>query len=252
MTMLVRVSNLSKRFGGIVVADDVTLNLISGEVVGLIGPNGAGKTSLFNLISGFLSPDAGEVFIGQKRVDALPSFRRARLGLARTWQNTRLFGSLTVMDNLLIATREYPGESLLDIFFRPGRVNGAKEASLERAHILLGRIGLTDRGHALPGELSYGQQKLVGLARALMNEGTCLLLDEPMAGVEGRTYERIREIVAEEAASGKSICVVEHNIAFVRDICDGAVFMFNGRIIARGSVAELTSSRHLTDLYFGS
>jgi ABC-type branched-subunit amino acid transport system ATPase component len=203
-------------------------------------------------MSGFLTPDSGKVFIGERRVDALPSFRRARLGLARTWQNTRLFGSLTVMDNLLMATRDYPGESLLNIFFRPGRVHATNKASLDRARNLLGRIGLADRGQALPSELSYGQQKLVGLARALMNDGTCLLLDEPMAGVEGRTYDRIREIVAEEASSGKSICVVEHNIAFVRDICDSAVFMFNGRIIASGTVAELTSSRHLTDLYFGA
>ena len=112
--------------------------------------------------------------------------------------------------------------------------------------------GLTQRANALVTRLSYGQQKLVGLTRALMNEGRCLLLDEPMAGVEGRAHDTMKSIVREEAANGKAICIVEHNMRFVRDLCTRAAFMLNGRIIATGSVDDLLADKRLTALYFGA
>jgi ABC-type branched-subunit amino acid transport system ATPase component len=252
MTPVVRCQDLNKRFGGIVVADRINLQLDRGEVVGLIGPNGAGKTSLFNLICGVVQPDAGRVYVADRRVEKLQVHRHAQLGLARTWQHVRLFNSLTVMDNLLIAQRDYLGESLLNLVFGSKRLSAANREALDRAGALLERVGLTHKAAAHASELSYGQQKLVGIARALMNDGDCLLLDEPMAGVEGRTYDRIKDVVRTEAERGKAICVIEHNVAFVRDICDRAVFMFNGSIMASGSVDALMSDRRLTDLYFGT
>ncbi|MDH3235114.1 MAG: ABC transporter ATP-binding protein [Alphaproteobacteria bacterium] len=252
MTPVVRCEDLSKRFGGIVVADRINLQLDRGQIVGLIGPNGAGKTSLFNLICGVVQPDAGHVYVGSRRVEKLKVYRHAQLGLARTWQHVRLFNSLTVMDNLLIAPRNYLGESLLNLIFGAKRLSAANREALDRASALLERVGLTHKAAAHASELSYGQQKLLGIARALMNDGDCLLLDEPMAGVEGRTYDRIKEVVRTEAKQGKAICVIEHNVAFVRDICDRAVFMFNGSIMASGSVDALMSDRRLTDLYFGT
>ena len=191
------------RFGGIVVADSVDFQFQPGEVVGLIGPNGAGKTTLFNLLTGFITPYAGQITLNGRRIERLPSYQRARLGIARTWQSPRLFPSLTILDNLLISDRDYPGESLFDNIFRPGKVAMADRAAREQAAILLERVGLSKRVNALSTRLSYGQQKLVGLARALMNDGQCLLLDEPMAGVEGRVHDTIKSIIREEAASGK-------------------------------------------------
>lgn len=243
---------LTKRFGGIVVAHDINLDLNPGEVVALIGPNGAGKTTLFNMLTGFVRPDGGSIVFEGEDIASLPSHRRARLGLARTWQRPRLFESLTLIDNLMIANRDYPGERLFDLVFAPGRVRQTEHAAHERARALLDRVGLGSRADGVSTRLSYGQQKLVGLARALMNEGQCILLDEPMAGVEGRTVETMKSVVRDEAKAGKAVCIVEHNIGFIRDMCDRAVFMFNGRIVAAGSVEDLLADKRLTELYFGS
>ena len=252
MTPILEVSGLSMRFGGIVVADSIDFQFKPGEVVGLIGPNGAGKTTLFNLLTGFITPFAGQITLSGRRIERLPSYQRARLGIARTWQSPRLFPSLTILDNLLISDRSYPGEALLDNIFRPGKVAAADRAAREQAAVLLDRVGLSARANALSTRLSYGQQKLVGLARALMNDGQCLLLDEPMAGVEGRVHDTMKSMIRQEAASGKAVCIVEHNVGFIRDLCDRAAFMFNGKIIAVGSVDSLLADKRLTELYFGA
>ena len=252
MTAILKASGLSMRFGGIVVADAVDFELNPGEIVGLIGPNGAGKTTLFNLLTGFITPYAGQITLGGERIEELPSYRRARLGIARTWQSPRLFSSLSIIDNVLISERGYPGESLLNNVFRPGKIAAAERTAREQAAALLERVGLSHRANALSTRLSYGQQKLVGLARALMNDGQCLLLDEPMAGVEGRVHDTMKSIIRQEAAAGKAVCVVEHNVGFIRDLCDRAAFMFNGKVIAVGSVDSLLADKRLTELYFGA
>ncbi len=243
---------LTKHFGGVVVADALDIDLMPGEIVALIGPNGAGKTTLFNMLTGFVRPDAGTILFAGERVESLASHQRARLGLARTWQRPRLFESLSLVDNLMIADRDYPGERLLEMVSRPWHVRDSEIKGRERAEQLLARVGLATRADGRSTRLSYGQQKLVGLARALMNDGRCILLDEPMAGVEGRTVETMKEVVRDEAAAGKAVCIVEHNIGFIRDICDRAIFMFNGKIVAEGSVGDLLADKRLTALYFGS
>ena len=248
---MLEIKGLCKSFGGIVVADDIDLVLRPGRILGLIGPNGAGKTSLFNLVCGVFPPDAGTVTLEARRLDGLSLHRRARLGLSRTWQHVRLFPSLTVLDNLIIGARDYPAEQLTNLLFRPRRVAAAARAGEAKARALLERIGLGHTAAKAIGDLPYGQQKLVGVARALMNDARCLLLDEPMAGVEGQAYEAMQAIVREVAAAGVAVCIVEHNVAFIRDLCDDAVFMFQGRILARGTVADLIADPRLTELYFG-
>jgi branched-chain amino acid transport system ATP-binding protein len=250
MAGVLEVRGLNKRFGGIVVARNVDLALHSGRVVGLIGPNGAGKTSLFNLISGVVKPDAGTVLLDGAPLDRLKFHQRINRGLSRTWQHVRLFPSLSVIDNLLIATHDYPGAELLNVLFSRGLKAHAKIAR-EKAIDILARMGLANRADAVVSDLPYGQQKLVGVARALMGEAKCLLLDEPMAGVEGASYAAMQRVVREVADRGVAVCVVEHNVAFVRDLCDEGVFMFAGAIMARGSVAELVRDPQLTELYFG-
>jgi branched-chain amino acid transport system ATP-binding protein len=230
----IRVERVHKHFGGIVVAEDISLEIGAGEILGLIGPNGAGKTTLFNLVSGIHAPDAGEIYLRDRPLSRLPVYKRARLGIARTWQHIRLFPTLNVLDNLLLGPRDYPGKD-----------------SAARAAAILERIGLAAARDKMPGELPFGQQKLVGLARTLMNDGEVLLLDEPMAGVEGQVYETIKQVVRDEAAAGRAVCVVEHNVSFIRDLCTRAVFMFNGRIEQSGTVEELLASEKLAELYFG-
>jgi len=248
---ILRVRGLNKRFGGIVVADDISLDVGAGDILGLIGPNGAGKTSLFNLLTGLYRQDAGRVWLGGRAIDTLPMFKRARLGLSRTWQHMRLFQSMTVLDNLLISASEYQGDSMLRSLWRPRGLREQNRRNLERASGILARLGLDRDRDKLVSELTFGQQKLIGMGRALMHGGSCLLLDEPMAGVEGAAYETMKEVVREEARMGRAICVVEHNVSFIRDLCNSAVFMFNGRMMRSGSVAELLASEELSQLYFG-
>jgi ABC-type branched-subunit amino acid transport system ATPase component len=251
MTEVLRLSGVCKAYGGIVVADKVSLSIDAGEVLGLIGPNGAGKTSLFNLISGVVRPDAGQIVLQGKPIDSLPLYRRARAGIARTWQNMLLFNSMSVMENLLIAPRLYPGESVLRLAFGRTEVRRAEAVLRIRGQQILARMELTHAADAIVTDLPFGHQKLVGLARTLMNDGALLLLDEPMAGVEGAAYETMQRIVREEAASGRAVCVVEHNVSFIKDLCTRAVFMAQGRILQTGSVDELLASKVLTELYFG-
>lgn len=248
---ILRLENVCKHFGGIVVADDISLSLRAGDVLGLIGPNGAGKTSLFNLISGLIQPDAGRIYLQGKLLTG-PLYRRARAGVARTWQHMRLFRTMTVLENMLVAPRDYPGESLLRSMIGTPSVRRAEVAARDRAMHVLERMGLTNTAGTIVVDLPFGQQKLIGLARALMNDGPCLLLDEPMAGVEGSNYETMQRIVRDEAAAGRAVCVVEHNVSFIKDLCTEAVFMSYGRILQRGSVDDLTQSRELTELYFGT
>ncbi len=234
MTAAIRLVSVQKHFGGISVAEDISLEIHAGEILGLIGPNGAGKTTLFNLISGIHAPDGGEIYLGDQPLSRLPIYKRARLGIARTWQHVRLFPTLSVLDNLLMGPRDYPGAG-----------------TDERAAAILARVGMSEARDKMPGELPFGQQKLVALARTLMNDGKVLLLDEPMAGVEGQVYETIKQVVRDEAKAGRAVCVVEHNVSFIRDLCTRAVFMFNGRIEQQGTVEELLASEKLAELYFG-
>ena len=251
MTPILQVRGVCKAFGGIIVADNVDLEIDRGEILGLIGPNGAGKTSLFNLISGVIRPDAGDIFLQGERITARPLYRRARAGVARTWQNMMLFTSMSVLENMLIAPRAYPGERMLDIILRGGAVRAAEAAAVARARSILQRVELDYATDYRVTDLPFGHQKLVGLARALMNDGALLLLDEPMAGVEGAAYETMQRVVREEAAAGRAVCVVEHNVSFIKDLCTNAVFMSYGRILERGSVDDLIASTALTELYFG-
>lgn len=252
MSATLEIRGLCKSFGGIVVADSIDLDLTAGRVLGLIGPNGAGKTSLFNLVCGVVKPDAGSIMLDGHPLEGLPTYQRARMGLARTWQNLRLFPSLSVMDNLMLGPRAYSADSLADVFFRPAQIRQHEAEARDRALDILERTGLAPIARSRVQDISFGQQKLVAVARALMNDARCLLLDEPMAGVEGQTYALIQKAVRDIAASGVAICVVEHNVAFIRDLCDEGVFMFAGKVLARGSVEQLIADPHLTELYFGT
>ena len=252
MVEVLDVRGLNKRFGGIVVADDIDLSLVKGRVLGLIGPNGAGKTSFFNLVCGVVKPDDGSIMLAGQEINSLPIRQRARLGLARTWQNLRLFQSLSVLDNLMLGPRDYSADNLLDVMLQPKHVANRERDSRDRAYAILDRTGLADIAHSPIRDITFGQQKLVSVARALMNDAQCLLLDEPMAGVEGQAYALIQRVVRDIAASGVAICVVEHNVAFIRDLCDEGVFMFAGKVLARGSVELLIADPQLTELYFGT
>ncbi|MFM9992683.1 MAG: ABC transporter ATP-binding protein [Burkholderiaceae bacterium] len=251
MTVIIRIERLCKSFGGIVVADNFSLDISAGEILGLIGPNGAGKTSLFNLISGIYPADSGAIYLHDKALTHLSMAQRSRSGISRTWQNMRLFSTMSVIENLLVATRLYQGERLFSVLFHLKELKKIDEASREKGFQILKRMNLESLMDASITDLTFGPQKLMGLARALMHDGSCLLLDEPMAGVEGAAYELMGDIVREQAQLGRAVCVVEHNISFVKHLCKTAVFMANGKILERGNIDQLLASQTLETLYFG-
>lgn len=246
-----KVERLNKRFGGVVVAKDLRLTIPRGRVTGIIGPNGAGKSTLFNIIAGFVTPDAGRIELDGRDITRLPMYRRAQSGVSRTWQHVRLFPSLSVFDNLVLGARDYKGASAVSALFRPPWVRRQMEELGARADALLVRIGLSEKRNEPTTNLSYGQQKRVGLARALMNDGSYLLLDEPLSGVDGKNYEVILDLIRQEVAAGRGICVIEHNISFMTEMANDLLFLFNGQIEAQGLPQDILADARIRRIYFG-
>jgi ABC-type branched-subunit amino acid transport system ATPase component len=252
MNDALEVRDVEKRFGGVVVANGMHLTIPRRRITGIIGPNGAGKSTLFNMICGFVRPDQGSIHLGKTDLTRKPAFKRARLGISRTWQHVRLFSSLSVHDNLILGARLYRGESTMSALFRPAAIRRETVALAERADQLLDRIGLMEKRNDLVTALSYGQQKRIGLARALMNDGPFLLLDEPLAGVDGRNYEILLAVIRDEAAKGRGICVIEHNMSFMAEMVQDLVFLYNGKVEARGAPSAILADKRIRQIYFGN
>jgi branched-chain amino acid transport system permease protein len=243
---------LGKHFGGITAAADLSLALPPGQVTALVGPNGAGKTTVFNLLTGFLPPDAGAVALHGRDVTRLAPWRSVRAGLARTFQDVRLFERLTVLDNVLVAIPGQPGERLGPLFLAPGRARAAERANRARALGYLAFVGLAHRAHEVAASLAFGEQKLVALARLVATEADVLLLDEPASGVDVQWVQRILDLIRRLAAAGKTVCIVEHNLEVVTAVADRAYFMEAGRIIAEGRPEALMADARLGQIYFGT
>jgi branched-chain amino acid transport system permease protein len=246
-----RAEGLDKRFGGITAADGLGLALPRGKVTALVGPNGAGKTTVFNLLTGLLPPDAGMVALRGRDITRLAPWKRVRSGLARTFQDVRLFERMTVLDNVLAAVPDQPGERLRPLFLAPWRVAAAERRNRETALGYLAFVGLAHRAHELAGSLAFGEQKLVALARLVATEADVLLLDEPASGVDAQWVHRILELIRRLAAAGKTVCLVEHNLEVVTAVADRAYFMEAGRIVAEGRPEELMADPRLGEIYFG-
>jgi branched-chain amino acid transport system permease protein len=242
---------LSKSFGGIRAADDLSLVLPGGKVTALVGPNGAGKTTVFNLLTGFLTPDAGRVVLHGREVTGLPPWRAVGQGLARTFQDVRLFERMTVLDNVVAAIPGQPGERLGPLFLTPRRAAEAERQNRAKALGYLAFVGLADKAGEVAAALAFGEQKLVALARLIATEADVLLLDEPASGVDVQWVSRILDLIRRLAAAGKTVCIVEHNLEVVTAVADRAYFMEAGRIIAEGRPEDLMADPRLGEIYFG-
>ncbi len=244
-------SGLVRRFGGIEAVKGVDLELRPGEVAALVGPNGAGKTTVFNLLTGFLRPYAGRVYLNGEDITKLPPWQRARRGLVRTFQDVRIFQRLTVLDNVLVGIPNQSGESLLSLFLRPGRVAADEKVARALAFGYLEFVGLADRAGVLAESLSFGEQKLLALARALAVRPTVILLDEPASGVDPQWVDRMLDLIRRLREAGCTIGLVEHNLEAVRAVADRAYFLEAGQVIASGRPEELVQDRRLAEIYFG-
>jgi len=240
---LLEVRGAVRRFGGLVAVDGVSLTVAEGSVTGLIGPNGSGKTTLFNLVTGAISLGRGEIWCAGERIDRLPPWRRAHRGLGRTFQVTRLFAGMTVLENVVAPLPQFRWRSLA-----ADAVSGPEAA---RARELLDFVGLARFADQAAGTLSYGQQKLVELAQVLMLEPRLILLDEPAGGVNPSLVERIAAIVRDLNRQGITFLVVEHNIPLVLRLCDPVAVLSAGRLIAQGPPDLVRADPVVLEAYLG-
>jgi branched-chain amino acid transport system permease protein len=240
---LLELKGLTKRFGGLVAVDDCTFAVREGTVTGLIGPNGSGKTTIFNLVSGLVRPDDGLVHLAGKRIDHLVAWERAYLGLGRTFQITRLFRRMTVLENVVAPLDRFSWSEL--------RADAVSGPEARRAEELLEFVGMAEFADHPAGHLSFGQQKLVELAQILMLEPKLILLDEPAGGINPALIERIAELIRELNRRGVTFLVVEHNMPLVLGLCDPVLVLAGGRCIAQGTPRQIQGDAAVLDAYLG-
>ena len=244
-------TGLHKSFGGVQAVRGATFTVPAGQICALIGPNGAGKSTAVNLMSGVLPADSGQVWLDGTDISGWPANRTAQAGLIRTYQLSREFGRLTVLENLMVAPLNPAGESLLNIFFRPGRVRAQERRNLGRALDTLSTFGLYDLRDSYADELSGGQKRLLELARSVMASPRVLLLDEPMAGINPALIDKIGEHILGLAGDGVTVLMVEHNLAVVERICDHVIVMAEGATLATGRMSQLRADPAVIRAYLG-
>lgn len=250
---VIEASSLSRRFGGLLAVEDYALTLRPADVVGLIGPNGAGKTTAFNLLSGVIRPDTGRVLVcGQDMTGARPH-RFARAGVGRTFQNSRLFEDLPVLANVMAGAHARLGAGLAATLLRLPSFRRAEAAIGTQARGILARLGLGRLADLRAGDLSYGDQRRVEIARALAAHPRALLLDEPAAGLNPAETDALRDTVARIAGElGIAVLVVEHDMRFVMGLCRRVQVLNRGRLIAEGTPAEVQADAGVVEAYLGS
>ncbi|TLG77145.1 ABC transporter ATP-binding protein [Culicoidibacter larvae] len=253
---VLKVEELSKQFGGLIAVDNVSMHIESGELIGLIGPNGAGKTTLFNLLTGVYEPSAGDICFmvdeREKRLNGLKPFKITDCGIARTFQNIRLFSQMSVMENVLIAMHPHSGEGVFSSILRLPQFYRKEEKLREESLRLLDLFQLADKADQLAGSLAYGEQRCLEIVRALATKPKLLFLDEPAAGMNPKETNQLTQQISKiRSEFGISIILIEHDMSLVMEVCDRIYVLDYGKLIAEGEPEEIRTNPIVIKAYLG-
>jgi len=251
VTAYLEVQGVNKRFGGLQALQDCSFTVGQGRITCLVGPNGAGKTTIFNAITGALRPDSGHVAFRGAALSGLSTQAIVRAGIARSFQNLRLYAELTVLDNVASAIPGQFGEEPLGALFRPFRTAAGQRRTRAAAMDTLAHVGLADRAGTHVRNLSYGEQKLLCIARVLATGAKLLLLDEPTSGLSGAALEAVLGLLRRLRDEGRTQLIVEHNTRVVMAVADEVLFLHQGHLMAQGTPAAITTDPALAEIYFG-
>ena len=249
---LLLVEGLTVAFGGVVAVNAVGFAVEESRVHGLIGPNGAGKTTAFNLISGFYTPSAGTISLGGAPLIGKPTWERAHYGLARTFQNIRMFADMTVLENVMTGAHRRVKESIATSLLRTTSFRDAERSAVAQAQKLLAFVGLADSAAQQAGSLSYGDQRRLEIARALASQPKLLMLDEPAAGMNPAEKARLADLLFALRETGLTLLIVEHDMRFIMRLCDCITVLNFGRKIAEGPPAAIRADSAVIEAYLGA
>jgi len=248
---ILSVRGVSKRFGGLQAVSDLSFDVARGSIKALIGPNGAGKTTLFNLISGFLPPDSGEIYFGDAPVHALPSHQIASRGMVRTFQHIRLFPKMTVLENIMVGRHVHSRAGFLAGMLNLPFTWGEERRIREKSREILDLLGIAEHAHTEAASLAYGQQRAVEIGRALACEPRLLLLDEPAAGLNMRETNGMGGLIGKIRDMGVTVLLVEHDMSLVMKISDEIVVLSFGQKIAEDRPLAIQKNREVIRVYLG-